>query len=251
MRTAGYKTTQIADHNHTMRIDIIAVLPEIVRCFLGTRIIRRSLEAGLIEINVYDLHDWGEGNYRQIDDAPYGGGGGMVIMPEPLARAIEDIEKKCKHDEIIYMTPDGELLNHELLKELLKKKSLLIICGHYKGIDYRIRQLYVTREISIGDYVVSGGEISSAVLVDALIRLIPGVANNYESITTDSLYQGLLEAPIYTRPRVFRGLAVPDVLLSGDHRKIKEWRHKMALEITAKKRPDLYAKYLKGISQDK
>jgi len=226
-----------------MIIDVIAVLPSLFSSFLDTAIIRRSIEKGLITIRVHDLHQWGKGNYRQIDDEPYGGGGGMVIMPEPLAKAIQSVKQEY-HEEIIYMTPDGELLNHELLATLKNKRGLMIICGHYKGIDYRIRELFVTKEISIGDYVISSGELAAAVLVDAILRLIPGVVNNYDSVSSDSFNEYLLEAPVYTRPEVFMGLRVPDVLLSGNHKKIKEWRYKQALERTMKKRPDLYQKHI-------
>ncbi len=226
-----------------MKIDVIAVLPHLFSSFFETRIVKRARESGILNLRVFDLHDWGIGNYRQIDDKPYGGNGGMVIMPEPLANAIESLSSKRKYDEIIYMTCDGQKLNHELLIQLLNK-DLLIICGHYKGIDYRIRQLYVTKEISIGDYVLSGGELAAAVLVDALIRLLPGVVNSYESITSDSFYMGLLEPPVYTVPRVFKGIAVPEVLLSGNHKAIEKWRLEQSIKRTKELRPDPYKKFI-------
>lgn len=222
-----------------MRIDILTVLPELLESPLQHSIMRRAQEKGLLQVYVHALRKWAVNDYGQIDDYQYGGGAGMVMMCEPLAKAIEELSAERHYDEIIYLTPDGQTLNQSITNQLSLKENLLLICGHYKGIDERIRQHFVTKEISIGDYVLSGGELPAAVLVDAIGRLIPGVLNDETSALFDSFQDNLLAPPVYTRPEDFRGWKVPDILMSGDHRKIEEWRYEQALERTKERRPDL------------
>ena len=222
-----------------MRIHILTVLPELLESPLNHSIIKRAQEKGLLEVMVHGLRKWAVNDYGQVDDYQFGGGAGMVIMCEPLANAIEEISATGKPDEIIYLTPDGERFDQHLANQLSLKTNLLLISGHYKGIDERIREKYVTREISIGDYVLSGGELAAAVVVDAIGRLIPGVLNDETSALFDSFQDNLLAPPVYTRPADFRGLRVPDILLSGDQKKIDEWRYEQSLQRTEKKRPDL------------
>lgn len=200
---------------------------------------KRAQDKGLLTVQVHHLRKWAVNEYGQIDDYQYGGGAGMVMMCEPLAKAIEELSVNRKFDEIIYMTPDGKSFNQKAANALSLKNNLLIICGHYKGIDQRIRDHYVTMEISIGDFVLSGGEIPAAILVDAIGRLIPGVLNDETSALTDSFQDNLLAPPVYTRPVDFNGWKVPDVLMSGDHKKIEDWRHEQSLQRTQEKRPDL------------
>ncbi|WP_234108971.1 tRNA (guanosine(37)-N1)-methyltransferase TrmD [Chryseobacterium sp. R2A-55] len=222
-----------------MRIDIISVLPELMESPFKTSILKRAMDKGLAEVHFHQLRDFGLGKYRQIDDEPYGGGAGMVMMCEPLDNCISALKSKRNYDEIIYLTPDGETLNQKIANTLSIKDNLIFLCGHYKGIDQRIRELHVTREISIGDYVLTGGELAACVLADSVIRLLPGVLNDEQSALTDSFQDDLLSPPIYTRPDEYKGMKVPEVLLSGNFKKIEEWRHEEALKITEKKRPDL------------
>lgn len=222
-----------------MHIHIISVVPELLESPLNHSIMKRAQEKGLLTVTVHHLRKWAVNEYGQVDDYQYGGGAGMVMMCEPLAKAIDELQQERKFDEIIYLTPDGERLNQRIANQLSLKENILLICGHYKGIDERIRQLYVTREISIGDYVLSGGELGAAVLVDCIGRLIPGVLNDETSALTDSFQDNLLAPPVYTRPATFRDLKVPDILLSGDLKKIEEWRHEQALQRTQERRPDL------------
>lgn len=222
-----------------MRIDIITVLPELLESPLSHSIMKRAQTKQLLEVHTHNLRQWAVNEYGQVDDYQYGGGAGMVMMCEPLANAIEHLQKDRKYDEIIYLTPDGQTLNQSIANTLSLKENLILICGHYKGIDERIRQQFVTKEISIGDYVLSGGEIAAAVLVDAIGRLIPGVLNDETSALFDSFQDHLLAPPVYTRPAEFRGLKVPDILLSGDPKKIEEWRHDEAVKRTSERRPDL------------
>jgi tRNA (guanine37-N1)-methyltransferase len=222
-----------------MQIDIITVLPEILEGPLNHSIMKRAQQKGLLQVHVHHLRKWAINEYGQVDDYQYGGGAGMVMMCEPLARCIEELQASRTYDEIIYLTPDGTTLNQKIANQLSLKENLLLICGHYKGIDERIRQLYVTREISIGDYVLSGGELAAAVLTDAIGRLIPGVLNDETSALTDSFQDNLLAPPVYTRPADFRGWKVPDILLSGDPKKVEEWRYQQALQRTQERRPDL------------
>jgi tRNA (guanine37-N1)-methyltransferase len=222
-----------------MKIDIISVIPELIESFLTHSIMKRAKEKGLLEINLISLREYGIGKYRQVDDYQYGGDAGMVMMCEPLAACIEDLKKNTPYDEIIFLCPDGKTYNQKIANSLSLKENILMICGHYKGIDQRIRDTYVTREISIGDYVLSGGELAAAVLVDAVVRLIPGVLSDETSALSDSFQDDLLDAPMYTRPAEWRGPRVPDILLSGNQKLIDEWRHEQALERTQARRPDL------------
>jgi tRNA (guanine37-N1)-methyltransferase len=222
-----------------LRIDILTVLPELLDGPFNHSILKRAKEKGLLTIHVHHLRHWAVNEYGQIDDYQYGGGAGMVMMPEPLANAIDTLSRDHKYDEIIYMTPDGDRLNQRTANQLSLKENLLIICGHYKGIDQRIREQYVTKEISIGDYVLSGGELAAAVLTDAIGRLIPGVLNDETSALFDSFQDNLLAPPVYTRPADWRGQKVPEILLSGDPKKIDDWRHEQSLSRTRDRRPDL------------
>ena len=222
-----------------MRIDILTVLPELLESPFRHSIMKRAQDKGLLEVVVHPLRKWAVNDYGQIDDYQYGGGAGMVMMCEPLAKAIEELSAERKYDEVIYLTPDGEQLNQKIANSLSLEVNLLLICGHYKGIDERIREHFVTREISIGDYVLSGGELAAAVLVDAIGRLLPGVLNDETSALFDSFQDNLLAPPVYTRPEEFRGWKVPDILMSGDHKKIDEWRHEQSMERTKQRRPDL------------
>ena len=222
-----------------MRIDIISVVPELLDGPFQHSILRRAAERELLKIRVIDLRTYGLGKFRQIDDYQYGGGAGMVMMAEPLYNAIESLKKEVDYDEIIFMTPDGERFSQPMANRLSLKENLLIICGHYKGIDERIRQHVVTREITIGDYVLSGGELAAAVVVDAIGRLIPGVINDETSALFDSFQDGMLAPAVYTRPSEFNGWKVPDILLSGNEAAIEEWREENSIDRTKKRRPDL------------
>jgi tRNA (guanine37-N1)-methyltransferase len=199
----------------------------------------RAKDAGIFDYGLHNLHDWSEDKWKRIDDTPYGGGAGMVMKCEPVFSCHDSLSKERDYDEVIYMAADGELLTQEIANELSMKSNLMIICGHYKGIDERIRQTIVTREISIGEYVLTGGELPAMVLMDAVVRLIPGAIGDSESALSDSFMDGLLEAPIYTKPREFRGLEVPEILLSGNHAAIEKWRQEEALLKTKQRRPDL------------
>ncbi len=222
-----------------MRIDIITVLPELLESPFSHSIMKRAKDKGLLEVYAHNLRDTTPYKQGQVDDYQFGGGAGMVMMPEPLAVAIELLQKDRKYDEIIYMTPDGTLFDQKTANTLSLKENIMVICGHYKGIDDRIRQLYVTKEISIGDYVLSGGELAAAVVVDAIGRLLPGVLNDETSALFDSFQDGLLAPPVYTRPAEFRGMAVPEILLCGDPKKIEVWRHEESLKRTEERRPDM------------
>ena len=222
-----------------MHIDILTVLPDLLESPFAHSMMKRAQEKGLLTIRVHQLRKWAVNDYGQIDDYQYGGGAGMVMMCEPLAKAIEELSIERKYDEIIYMTPDGVTFNQKMANAFSLKENLLIICGHYKGIDERVRQQFVTKEISIGDFVLSGGEIPAALVVDAIGRLIPGVLNDETSALIDSFQDNLLAPPVYTRPVDFRGLKVPDVLMSGNHKLIEEWRHDQSLQRTKDRRPDL------------
>jgi len=224
-----------------MKIDIITVLPELLDSPFSHSILKRASEKGLLKVSVYNLRDYTTHKHGQVDDYQFGGGAGMVMMPEPLANAIETLSKEVPYDEIIYMTPDGKRFDQKVANQLSLKENLLIICGHYKGIDDRIRQHFITREISIGDYVLSGGELASAVLVDAIGRLLPGVLNDETSALMDSFQDDLLAPPVYTRPAEFRDWKVPEILLSGDPKKVDEWRYEQSLQRTKDRRPDMFA----------
>lgn len=226
-----------------MRIDIISAVPSLMESFFGHSIIKRSIDKKLLEINVIDLRQYGLNNYNQIDDYQYGGGAGMVLMVEPLFNCISDLQKKVSYDEIIFLTPDGVPYVQKTANKLSLKDNLLLIAGHYKGIDQRIRDHIVTMEISIGDYVLSGGELAAGVLVDSIGRLIPGVLNDETSALEDSFQDGLLAPPVYTRPASFNGWKVPDVLLSGHEENISEWRLNQSLEKTRNRRPELLIEF--------
>ena len=222
-----------------MRIDIITVLPELLDSPFAHSIMKRAQEKGLLEVYCHQLRDFAINKHGQVDDYQYGGGAGMVIMCEPLANQIEKLKGERNYDEIIFLTPDGERYNQRMANGLSLHKNLLMICGHYKGIDQRIRDKYVTKEISIGDYVLSGGELGAAVLVDSIGRLLPGVLNDETSALTDSFQDNLLAPPVYTRPASFQGMDVPEILLNGNFPKIEEWRNEQAIKRTKNRRPDL------------
>jgi len=222
-----------------MRIDIISAVPKLLESPFNHSIIKRAKENGFLEIKIHDLRDYGLGNYKQIDDTQFGGGAGMVLMIEPITNCIQKLQSERKYDEIIYMTPDAKTLNQTTANTLSLRENILILTGHYKGIDQRIRDKYITKEISIGDYVLTGGELAVAVLVDSIVRLIPGVIGDEQSALTDSFQDNLLSPPVYTRPAEFEGMKVPDILLSGNFPKIDEWRTEKAYERTKEIRPDL------------
>jgi tRNA (guanine37-N1)-methyltransferase len=223
----------------TMKIDIISVVPNLLDSPFSHSIMKRARDKGLLEVNVINLRDYTTYARAQVDDYAFGGGAGMVMMIEPLVNAVESLQKEKKYDEIIFLTPDGETFNQQMANSLSLKNNLLLICGHYKGVDQRFRDHFITREISIGDYVLSGGELAAAVLVDAIGRLIPGVLNDETSALTDSFQDNLLAPPVYTRPEEFRGWKVPEVLMSGNHKLIDEWRHEQSVKRTEERRPDL------------
>jgi tRNA (guanine37-N1)-methyltransferase len=225
-----------------MIIHIISAVPELLESPFAHSIMKRAADKGLLQVHTHNLRKWAINKHGQIDDYQYGGGAGMVIMCEPLVNAIEELSATCRFDEIIYMTPDGPTFNQQTANQLSLKENLLIICGHYKGIDERIRQHFVTKEISIGDYVLSGGELAAAVVVDAIGRLLPGVLNDETSALTDSFQDNLLAPPVYTRPADFNGWKVPDVLLQGDPKKVEDWRMEQSYQRTQERRPDLLDK---------
>ena len=222
-----------------MRFDIITVLPQLLESPFAHSILQRAQKKELVEIHVHNLRDYSANKHKSVDDYPYGGGSGMVMQIEPFAACIEKLQAERQYDEVIYMTPDGVTLNQEIANELSSFKNIIILCGHYKGIDQRIRDVFVTKELSIGDYVLSGGELPAAILVDAIARLIPGVLSDETSALSDSFQDGLLDAPIYTRPAVWRGHEVPEVLLSGHKARINAWRDEQQLKRTEDRRPYL------------
>ncbi|MFD2285075.1 tRNA (guanosine(37)-N1)-methyltransferase TrmD [Pedobacter petrophilus] len=222
-----------------MRFDIITVLPALLESPFAHSILQRAQKKGIAEIFVHNLRDYSTNKQKSVDDYQYGGGSGMVMSIEPFAACIEKLQAERKYDEVIFMSPDGVTLNQSTANELSIKNNIIILCGHYKGIDQRIRDLFVTREISVGDYVLSGGELPAAIVVDAVVRLIPGVLNDETSALSDSFQGELLDAPVYTRPADWKGHKVPDILLSGHEAKVNEWRHEQALERTKQRRPDL------------
>ncbi|PKK35559.1 MULTISPECIES: tRNA (guanosine(37)-N1)-methyltransferase TrmD [unclassified Siphonobacter] len=224
-----------------MRLDIISAVPELLDSFFQNSIVKRAQEKGHVEVHIHNLHDYGIGKYKQIDDYPFGGGAGMVLMIDPIAQLIRKLQSERTYDEVIYTAPDGERFNQRTANTLSMTENLIIICGHYKGIDERLREIFVTKEISIGDYVLSGGELAASVISDAIIRLLPGVLGDETSALTDSFQDNLLAPPVYTRPSEWEGHKVPDVLLSGHDAKIQDWRHEQAVERTQQRRPDLLA----------
>ena len=222
-----------------MKIDIISVVPALLESPFAHSIMKRASDKGLLQVNVINLRDYTTYTRAQVDDYQFGGGAGMVMMIEPLVNAIESLQQNTRYDEVIFLTPDGETFNQKMANHLSLKNNLLLICGHYKGIDQRVRDHFITKEISIGDYVLSGGELAAAVITDAIGRLIPGVLNNETSALTDSFQDDLLSAPVYTRPENFRGWKVPEVLMGGNHAKIDAWREEQSLIRTKERRPDL------------
>jgi tRNA (guanine37-N1)-methyltransferase len=225
--------------NHMMRIDIISVVPSLMSSFFEHSICKRAANAGLVEVVLHDLHDFSEKKHKQVDDYPFGGGAGMVISIEPLSKCLDALLSERVYDEIVFFSPDGLVLKQGIANQLSLCTNMIFICGHYKGIDERIREKYVTKEISIGDYVLSGGELAAAVCADAIIRLIPGAIGDEMSALTDSFQDGLLAPPVYTRPASFRGMEVPEVLRSGNDKLIEAWRHEQAVQRTMQRRPDL------------
>lgn len=225
-----------------MKIDIISVVPDLLQSPFAHSIMKRAKDKGLLEVNCINLRDHTTYARAQVDDYQFGGGAGMVMMIEPLVNAIESLQKYTVYDEVIFLTPDGETFNQQIANQLSLKNNLLLICGHYKGVDQRLRDHFITKEISIGDYVLSGGELAAAVLVDAIGRLLPGVLNDETSALTDSFQDNLLAPPVYTRPVEFRTWKVPDILLSGNHAKIEQWRHEQAIKSTEERRPDLLSR---------
>ncbi len=222
-----------------MRIDIITVLPDMLESPLGCSILKRAQDKGLCTIAVHNLRDYTTNRYRKVDDYPFGGEAGMVIQVEPVDRCISALRSERDYDEVIFTAPDGEVLNQRMANNLSMLDNIIILCGHYKGIDYRIREHLITKEISIGDYVLTGGELPAAIITDAIVRLLPGAIGDEQSALSDSFQDNLLEPPIYTRPAVYNGWEVPPILLSGHEAKIDEWRHEQSLERTARLRPDL------------
>ena len=222
-----------------MRIDILSVVPELLRSPFESSILKRAQDANCVEIHTHNIRDYSSNKYKQVDDYPYGGGAGMVLMIEPIAKCIEALQGERDYDAIVYMTPDGQQLNQKTANRFSLFKNIVILCGHYKGVDQRVRDLFVTEEISVGDYVLSGGELAAAVFCDAIIRLIPGVLGNETSALTDSFQDNLLAPPIYTRPANYKGYKVPNILTSGNTPKVEEWKELQAVERTKKLRPDL------------
>lgn len=222
-----------------MRIDIITIFPQMFEGFFGHSILKRSVEKGILDINLHDLRDYASNKHKSVDDYAFGGGAGMVMMIEPIDRCISALKEKRSYDEVIYLSPDGELLDQKIANQFSLKNNLIFLCGHYKGIDERIREQLISREISIGNYVLSGGELAAAVLTDSIVRLLPGVLNDETSALSDSFQDGLVSPPVYTRPREYKGWKVPEILLSGNNAKISDWKHEQSLERTRKKRPGM------------
>ncbi len=225
-----------------MRIDILTILPGLLEGPFSESIMKRAQERGLLELHIHNIRDYSKNKHKKVDDTQYGGGAGMVMTIQPIADLIDKLKSERNYDEIIFMTPDGEILDQEISNDISLKRNIIILCGHYKGIDERIREHYITREISIGSYVLTGGELAACVLIDSIVRLIPGVINDETSALTDSFQDNLLSPPVYTKPAEYKGMKVPEVLLSGNFAKIDEWREKKALERTKKRRPDLLKK---------
>ena len=222
-----------------MRIDVITVLPEMLEGFVNNSIVKRAQNKNVVEIHLHSLRDFGKGAYKQVDDYAFGGGAGMVLMIEPIYEMITKLQSERKYDEVIYMSPDGETFKQAEANKLSALENIIILCGHYKGVDHRIREHLITKEISVGDYVLSGGELAAAIVIDAITRIIPGAIGDETSALTDSFQDNLLSPPVYTRPTEFNGWRVPDILLSGNHKKIDEWKEEQAFERTQRLRPDL------------
>lgn len=228
-----------------MRIDIISAVPQLLESPLSHSIVGNARESDLVEIHIHDLRDYSEDKHNKVDDYPYGGGAGMVLTPQPIFSCINHLKEQREYDEIIFTAPDGIPFKQQHANELSLKGNVMFLCGHYKGVDQRVRDALITKEFSIGDYVLSGGELPAMVMIDAMVRLLPGVLGDAESALSDSFQNDLLEGPVYTRPAEFKGMKVPDVLRSGDHKKVEEWRHKTSLERTKNVRPELFKKFRK------
>ncbi len=222
-----------------MRIDIITIFPEMFDGPFSHSIIKRAMDKNLVDIHIHQLRDYTTDKHRKTDDYPFSGGAGMVMMPEPIARCIDSLKEQRSYDEVIYTSPDGEMLNQKSANSISMLENVIILCGHYKGVDERIREHYITREISVGDYVLSGGELAAAIITDSVVRLIPGVLGNEMSALSDSFQDGLVAPPVYTRPRNFKGWEVPEILLSGNEKKIQEWKLEKAIERTKERRPEI------------
>lgn len=227
-----------------MRIDILTIFPKMIECFFSESIIKRAINKKIVEIYCHNIRDFSTNKHRQVDDYQYGGGAGMVMMVEPIDKAIEFLKNEREYDEIIYVTPDGEPYSQKIANYLSTLNNIIILCGHYKGVDQRVRDSLITREISIGDYVLTGGELPAAVIVDSIVRLIPGVLSDETSALTDSFQDNLLSPPVYTRPAEYKGWKVPDVLLSGNFNEIEKWRLEKSIEKTKRLRPDIYKKFI-------
>ncbi|MBN2485208.1 MAG: tRNA (guanosine(37)-N1)-methyltransferase TrmD [Bacteroidales bacterium] len=224
-----------------MRIDILTVLPELLKGPFEHSILKRAISKNLVEVHVHNIRDYASGRHKQVDDYAFGGGAGMVMMAEPIDKAIGSLKGKRNYDEVIFMTPDGEKFDQKIANNLSVKENIIILCGHYKGVDHRVREHLITREISIGDYVLTGGELAAAVVADSIVRLIPGVISDETSALSDSFQDGLLAPPVYTRPSEYKGWKVPDVLLSGNDKLIGEWRHEQSIKRTIERRPELWS----------
>lgn len=225
-----------------MRIDIITLFPAMFEGPFGHSIVKRAIDKGIVEIHTHNLRDWSTNKHKKVDDTPYAGKGGMLMSPQPIADCIDELKSQRQYDEVFYTSPDGELLDQQVMNKYSDYKNIIILCGHYKGIDERIREHYITKEFSIGDYVLSGGELAAMVLTDGLIRIIPGAIGDEMSALSDSFQDGLVAPPAYTRPRVFNGWEVPEILLSGNEKKIDEWKHEQAVKRTQERRPGLLKK---------
>lgn len=226
-----------------MRIDILTIFPEMFEGPFSHSIIKRAIEKNKVEIHLHNIRDYSTDKHKRVDDYPYSGGAGMVMMADPISKLIEELQGQRAYEEIIFMSPDGQVLNQSMANRMSSFENIMILCGHYKGVDERVREKYITMEISVGDYVLSGGEIAAMIVADSLVRLIPGVLGDETSALSDSFQDGLLSPPVYTRPADFKGCKVPDILLSGNDKKIAEWKYEQALERTKERRPDLYEKY--------
>ena len=229
-----------------MRIDIISAVPQLFDDFFYKSIVGNAVSKGLVDIKIHDLHDYSEDPHNKVDDYPYGGGGGMVLTPQPVFSCVRKLQKHRIYDEIIYTSPAGKQFDQDIANSISLKENIIILCGHYKGVDHRVRKALVTKEISLGDFVLSGGEIPAMAITDAAVRLIPGVLGDAQSALTDSFQDGLLEGEIYTRPQEYESMKVPEVLLSGDHSKIENWRHRKSIERTKKLRPDLFKQFIEN-----
>lgn len=227
-----------------MRIDFISAVPDLLKSPIEHSIIKRARDAGLVEIKIHDLRDYSTDKHRKVDDYPYGGGGGMVLSPQPVFDCIESLQGEHNYDEIVFPTPDAPTFSQQEAVNFSLKKNIIFLCGHYKGVDQRVRDTLVTKEYSIGDYVLSGGELPALVMVDSIVRLIPGAIGDAQSALSDSFQETLLGAPVYTRPAEFRGMKIPEILQSGDHKRVEQWKHEQALEKTKKVRPDLYENFI-------